>query len=59
MVKTPRKDFNVPVERPGHRTVNLPITAPDSETAKKLADRIAKSRGWKTARVGKPEEEKS
>lgn len=59
MAQSPqRKDFNVPVERPGHRTVTLPITAQNSEAAKKLAERIARSRGWKTAKVGKPEEEK-
>lgn len=54
----PRKDFKVPVERKGRKTIDLPITALDDTAAGKLATRIAKRRGWKSAKIGKPEEEK-
>ena len=51
----PRRDFNVPVDT-GRKTVDLPITAPGAAQAALIAERIAKRRGWKKAKIGKPEE---
>lgn len=56
--KPPLKDFQVPVEKKLGKSIDLPISSPDSEAAKKVAERIAKRRGWKSAKIGKPEEEK-
>lgn len=58
MPKTPLKDHDVTVQRPGRKPEVLPIRALDTEAAKALAKRIAKSRGWKSAEVTKAEEKK-
>lgn len=52
-----RKDYKVPVvPKTGDKVIDLPIKAPSGDAAKQLAERIAKRRGWKSAKIGKPEE---